>query len=46
MNHHADSMSKFDWSDLDGGCCSLLVAVVETGSITGAAQRWASPSRP
>ena len=32
-------MSKFDWSDLDGRLLRLLVAVVETGSVTGAAQR-------
>ena len=32
-------MSKFDWSDLDGRLLQLLVAVVDTGSITGAAQR-------
>ena len=32
-------MSKFDWSDLDARLLQLLVAVVETGSITGAAQR-------
>lgn len=32
-------MSKFDWSDLDGRLLQLLVAVVEAGSITGAAQR-------
>ena len=32
-------MSKFDWSDLDARLLQLLVAVVEVGSITGAAQR-------
>jgi DNA-binding transcriptional LysR family regulator len=32
-------MSKFDYSDLDGRLLQLLVAVVEAGSITGAAQR-------
>ena len=32
-------MSKFDHSDLDGHLLQLLVAVVETGSVTGAAQR-------
>ena len=32
-------MSKFDYSDLDGRLLKLLVAVVETGSITGAAHR-------
>jgi DNA-binding transcriptional LysR family regulator len=32
-------MSKFDWSDLDARLLQLLVAVVESGSITGAAQR-------
>ncbi|MEY4757278.1 MAG: hypothetical protein RJA34_2176 [Pseudomonadota bacterium] len=32
-------MSKFDWSYLDAHLLQLLVAVVETGSITGAAQR-------
>ena len=31
-------MSKFDWSDLDARLLQLLVAVVEAGSITGAAQ--------
>jgi len=31
-------MSKFDHSDLDGHLLQLLVAVVETGSVTGAAQ--------
>ena len=30
-------MNKFDWSDLDAKLLRLLVAVVETGSITGAA---------
>ena len=32
-------MSKFDWSNLDARLLQLLVAVVETGSITAAAQR-------
>ncbi|MDP2255143.1 MAG: LysR family transcriptional regulator [Polaromonas sp.] len=32
-------MSKFDWSNLDAHLLQLLVAVVETGSITAAAQR-------
>ena len=32
-------MSKFDWSDLDAHLLQLLVAVVDVGSITGAAQR-------
>jgi DNA-binding transcriptional LysR family regulator len=32
-------MNKFDWSDLDVRLLKLLVAVVEVGSITGAAQR-------
>ena len=32
-------MRKFDWSDLDARLLQLLLAVVETGSITGAAQR-------
>jgi DNA-binding transcriptional LysR family regulator len=32
-------MSKFDYSSLDGRLLRLLVAVVDTGSITGAAQR-------
>jgi DNA-binding transcriptional LysR family regulator len=32
-------MSDFDWSDLDAKLLRLLVAVVETGSITGAAHR-------
>lgn len=32
-------MSEFDWSDLDGRLLQLLVAVVDTGSITVAAQR-------
>ncbi len=31
-------MSKFDWSDLDAHLLQVLVAVVEAGSITGAAQ--------
>jgi DNA-binding transcriptional LysR family regulator len=31
-------MSNFDWSDLDARLLQLLVAVVEAGSITGAAQ--------
>ncbi len=32
-------MSKFDWLDLDARLLQLLLAVAETGSITGAAQR-------
>ena len=32
-------MRKFDWSDLDVRLLQLLVAVVECGSITGAAQQ-------
>jgi len=32
-------MSKFDWLDLDARLLRLLVAVVDTGSITGAALR-------
>jgi DNA-binding transcriptional LysR family regulator len=32
-------MSKFDHSDLNGHLLQLLVAVIEAGSITGAAQR-------
>jgi len=32
-------MSKFDWSDLDAHLLQLLVAVVDAGSITAAAQR-------
>lgn len=32
-------MSKFDYSDLDGHLLQLLLAVVEAGSVTGAAQR-------
>jgi DNA-binding transcriptional LysR family regulator len=32
-------MSNFDWSDLDAHLLQLLVAVVEAGSVTGAAQR-------
>lgn len=32
-------MSHFDWSDLDARALQLLVAVVEAGSVTGAAQR-------
>ena len=32
-------MRKFDYSDLDGHLLQLLVAVVEVGTITGAAQR-------
>ena len=32
-------MSKFDYSDLDGRLMQLLVAVVDVGSVTGAAQR-------
>ena len=31
-------MSHFDWSDLDARLLQLLVAVVEAGSVTGAAQ--------
>ena len=31
-------MSNFDWSDLDARLLQLLVAVIEAGSITGAAQ--------
>ncbi|MDP2023666.1 MAG: LysR family transcriptional regulator, partial [Hydrogenophaga sp.] len=31
-------MNDFDWSDLDARLLQLLVAVVEAGSITGAAQ--------
>lgn len=31
-------MNEFDWSDMDARLLRLLVAVVETGSITGAAQ--------
>jgi len=31
-------MSDFDWSDLDARLLQLLVAVVEAGSVTGAAQ--------
>lgn len=31
-------MNEFDWSDLDARLLRLLVAVVDTGSITGAAQ--------
>jgi DNA-binding transcriptional LysR family regulator len=31
-------MSKFDYSDLDGRLLKLLLAVVQTGSVTGAAQ--------
>lgn len=34
-------MSNFDWSDLDARLLQLLVAVVEAGSVTGAAQRLA-----
>ena len=34
-----DRMSDFDWSDLDARLLRLLVAVVETGSVTGAAHR-------
>jgi DNA-binding transcriptional LysR family regulator len=34
-----EPMSKFDHSDLDGHLLKLLLAVVETGSVTGAAQR-------
>jgi DNA-binding transcriptional LysR family regulator len=32
-------MSDFDWTDLDARLLRLLVAIVETGSITGAAHR-------
>lgn len=32
-------MSQFDWSDVDGRLLKLLVAVVDAGSVTGAAQR-------
>lgn len=32
-------MKNFDWSDLDVHLLRLLVTVVETGSVTGAAQR-------
>ncbi len=32
-------MSEFDWSDLDARLLRLLVAIVETGSITAAAHR-------
>ncbi|MDO8447910.1 MAG: LysR family transcriptional regulator [Rhodoferax sp.] len=32
-------MSKFDYLDLDGRLLQLLLAVVEAGSVTGAAQR-------
>ncbi len=32
-------MNKFDWSELDARLLQLLVAVVEAGSVTGAAQR-------
>lgn len=32
-------MSEFDWSDLDVRLLQLLLAVLESGSITGAAQR-------
>jgi len=32
-------MSKFDYSDLDGKLLQLLLAVLEAGSVTGAAQR-------
>jgi len=31
-------MSGFDWSDIDGRLLRLLVAIVDAGSITGAAQ--------
>jgi DNA-binding transcriptional LysR family regulator len=31
-------MSKFDYSDLDGNLLRLLLAVIEAGSVTGAAQ--------
>ena len=30
-------MSDFDWSDLDARLLRLLVAIVETGSVTAAA---------
>ena len=33
------SMSEIDWSHLDGKLLQLLVAVLETGSVTAAAQR-------
>jgi DNA-binding transcriptional LysR family regulator len=33
-----DRMSDFDWSDLDGRLLRLLLAIVDAGSITGAAQ--------
>jgi DNA-binding transcriptional LysR family regulator len=33
-----ERMSHFDWSDLDARLLQLLVAVVEAGSVTGAAQ--------
>ena len=33
-----EHMNDFDWSDLDVRLLQLLVAVVEAGSITGAAQ--------
>jgi len=32
-------MSHFDWLDLDARLLRLLVAVVDTGSVTAAAQR-------
>lgn len=32
-------MNKFDWSDLDGRLLRLLVTVMDTGSVTAAAQR-------
>ncbi|WP_113893261.1 LysR family transcriptional regulator [Roseiarcus fermentans] len=32
-------MSDFDWSDLDARLLRLLVAIAETGSVTGAAQK-------
>jgi DNA-binding transcriptional LysR family regulator len=34
-----DRMSDFDWMDLDAKLLGVLVAVVETGSITGGANR-------
>ena len=36
-------MSNFDWLDLDAKLLRLLVTVVDTGSITGAAQRLGVP---
>lgn len=32
-------MSKLDYSNLDGRLLQLLLAVLEAGSVTGAAQR-------